>query len=94
MDGFVDLADLSFIETGIDNDRLEEGARQDKLSPNQLVMPEDFFDLEGFTRGIIQQTLDKFQGNQRKASEYLGISRRQLQGRINKWGLGQSRNSS
>jgi DNA-binding NtrC family response regulator len=44
--------------------------------PDRLELPVKVFDLEGFTREDFRKALAQFQGNQGKASEYLGISRK------------------
>ena len=47
-------------------------------------LPESGLDLEGHIQAIIRQALEKHQGNQTKTAQYLGISRRVLQGRLKK----------
>ncbi|MBE0584246.1 MAG: hypothetical protein IH612_10870, partial [Desulfofustis sp.] len=83
-DGCVDRADLAFLDM---QTRRDAPPPPVGLAGGPFTLPDEFFDLEGFTRSVIRQALLKFSGNQRKVAEYLGLSRRQLQGRIKKWGL-------
>jgi len=54
------------------------------LSCNGFQLPDEKFDLEKFHNDIIKKALAMNKGNKTKAAQYLGISRRVLQGRLNK----------
>lgn len=88
-DGIVSSTDLAFIDSPSDNHHHHNHQEQRVLSCDTLALPETSFDLEAFNRSVIRQILIKFAGNQRKTAQYLCMSRRQLQGRIKKWGLDQ-----
>lgn len=85
-DGLLDISDLSFIEN---HNQLEGQEKNDTTSKpaDAVELPEESFNLEGFNRSIVQKALQRFSGNQCKTAKYLGISRRQLQGRMKKWHL-------
>lgn len=50
-------------------------------------LPRDHLDLERLNRVITMKALEKCGGNRTWTAQYLGISRRVLQGRIRKWGI-------
>ena len=54
------------------------------LGQSEFQLPDDALDLEGVNRQIIIRSLEKNQGNITKTAQYLGISRRVLQGRLKK----------
>jgi two-component system, NtrC family, response regulator AtoC len=85
-DGFIDIPDLSFVESG-DQKIVPEDASEVLRPTDDMELPDNFFNIESFNRSITKRALEKFSGNQSKTSEYLCISRRQLQGRIKKWNL-------
>jgi len=47
-------------------------------------LPAEGLDLEALSERIIRQALGKKEGNQTRTAEYLGLSRRTLQGRLNR----------
>lgn len=85
-DGLINISDLVFIENMGQQSLLEKPVGIVKLT-DELNLPDDSFNLEAFNRSLIQKTLKRFAGNQRKTAEYLCISRRQLQGRVKKWNV-------
>lgn len=54
------------------------------LGRSSFLLPADGLNLEQHIQEIIQQALDLNHGNQTKTAQYLGISRRVLQGRLKK----------
>ena len=54
------------------------------LGQSEFQLPDDALDLELVNNQIIARALEKNQGNITKTAQYLGISRRVLQGRIKK----------
>ena len=51
----------------------------------EFDLPKERLDLERLNQHIILKALAKHNGNQTKTAQYLGISRRVLQGRLKKW---------
>ena len=52
-----------------------------------LQLPDDGIDLEEVEREILRQALDKHEGNQTRAAQYLNITRSALIYRMQKFGL-------
>ena len=79
----VDLADLRFME---DPDICieKEGRKDFVLGEDLFDLPQDRFDMESFNMDLILKVMEKYQGNQTRAAQYLCMSRRMLQGRLNK----------
>jgi len=76
--GFIDRENLSFLEE-------EDGAQsidatRPVLGRDHFDLPEEGLDLEALNYQIIFKALERFKGNQTKTAKYLGISRRVLQG--------------
>lgn len=82
----IDLKDLSWIQGTNPADELAPGAKP-LLGRDGFELPEEALNLEELNREIIKKALDKNQGNQTRTAQYLGISRRALQGRLKKMGL-------
>jgi two-component system response regulator AtoC len=81
--GRIDLNDLSFVREltpDFDFNAKESFA----LGRDKFELPEDMLDLEDLTRQIIKKALEKKHGKQTRTAQYLGISRRVLQGRLKK----------
>jgi transcriptional regulator with PAS, ATPase and Fis domain len=80
--GYIQVEDLSFVRDisvgGITDDR-KTGPK-----PGRFELPPDGFDLEAFNRHVIEKALALNEGNQTRTAQYLGISRRVLQGRLQK----------
>lgn len=57
------------------------------LGKTPFILPSDELNLETFNFEIIRQALEKHGNNRTRTAQYLGISRRMLQGRIIKMGL-------
>ena len=72
----------SMIEQASPNDLIVDSVPM--LSCNEFQLPDDRFGLERFNHDIIKRALTKNEGNKTKTAQYLGISRRVLQGRLNK----------
>ncbi len=87
-DGYIELLDLNFLDeiaastsyANLDTVNFQSFADIQNLPDNGL-------DLEELNRDIISRALQKCNGNQTRTAEYLGISRRKLQGRLNKWNI-------
>ena len=78
----VDAADLAFIRER----RPVPEPWGMAISPGagELELPEEGLDIEELNRKIIRQALEKHQGNRTRTAQYLGISRRVLEGRLKK----------
>lgn len=77
----VDREDLAFLEedpSGIDSTTQTRPI----LGRDPFDLPGDGLNLEALNREIISRALERFKGNQTKAAQYLGISRRVLQGHL------------
>ena len=82
-DGCLDADDLSFIKEGPVPDD-PEYQPNGVLSAGSFDLPPDEFNLDAFTKEIIKKALKLNKNNQTRTAAYLGISRRVLQGRLNK----------
>ncbi|MGZ3604327.1 MAG: AAA-type ATPase lid domain-containing protein, partial [Thermodesulfobacteriota bacterium] len=80
-DGRVDMKDLSFLRDLSPFDGIPLN-RPFVLGRDHFELPAEGLDLEALNERIIRQTLDKKEGNQTRTAEYLGFSRRTLQGRL------------
>jgi len=82
-DGHVDLKDLSYLQ---DLSPFEEIPlnRIFVLGRDSFDLPPEGLNLETLNERVIRQALDKKKGNQTRTAEYLGLSRRALQGRLKK----------
>ena len=78
-----DLEDLAFIR---DDATVPEkpAAIAPILADGDFKLPEAGLDIEAFNRKIIRMALEKHGGNRTKTANYLGISRRVLEGRLKK----------
>jgi two-component system response regulator AtoC len=78
--------DLSFIKdsnfAGLSNTEIKN-----ILGRGDFELPPDRLDLENLTDQIIRQALQRHGGNQTRTAQYLGISRRVLQGRLKRFGI-------
>jgi DNA-binding NtrC family response regulator len=78
----VDVVDLAFIR--------ERSSPTELAPPRPLSFDTDFalpaegLDLEALNRRIVSLALEKHGGNQTRTAQYLGISRRVLEGRLQK----------
>jgi DNA-binding NtrC family response regulator len=87
-DGCIDFSDLNFLdEMAASTSYPNFDTRTIQTFADDLNLPENGLDLEQLNRKIIIGALQKWNGNQTKTAEYLGISRRQLQGRLKKWNI-------
>ena len=82
----VGVEDLSFLK-GLTPASDFTLSAQPVLGSDDFDLPENELDLEDFNRQIIKKALEKNHGNQTQTAQYLGISRRVLQGRLKKMGL-------
>ena len=57
------------------------------LDPENLILPENGCNLDELCRAVIQKALEMNEGNRTRAAGYLGISRRSLYTRMEKYGL-------
>lgn len=82
----VDREDLAFIRSPAFSDH---GTREKVpvLGEESFELPEHGLDLESLNRRIIKKALQMNNGNQTRTAQYLGISRRVLQGRLKRMGL-------
>ncbi len=70
---------LSITDIYADGQNIEKNA--------QINQPEDSFNLENHEKKLIQSAINNAKGNYTKASELLGVSRRTLYNKIDKYGL-------
>ncbi|MCB2217801.1 sigma-54-dependent transcriptional regulator [Desulfofustis glycolicus] len=87
-DGNIDLSDLNFLDelaTKTISNTYHLGDLPSLVEVQNL--PDHGLDIEQLNRNIVFGVLQKCKGNQTKTAEYLGISRRQLQGRLKKWNI-------
>ncbi len=78
----VDAADLRKLAE--DPNASPGKGRAPVLGADNFALPPKGLDLEEFNRKIIKLALERHQGNQTRTAQYLGISRRVLQGRLKK----------
>jgi two-component system, NtrC family, response regulator AtoC len=57
------------------------------LGHDEFDLPPEMLNLENLNREILKRALERNQGNQTQTAQYLGISRRILQGKLKKIGL-------
>lgn len=77
----VDRGDLAFLKEDTHHFGVSSENRP-ILGRDPFDLPGDGLDLEALNRQIILKALERFGGNQTKTAQYLGISRRVLQGRL------------
>ncbi len=82
-DGRIDVNDLSFIREMLSSQLCMPDSIP-VLGRDQFLLPDDRFDVETFNQKIMKYALEKNNGNQTQTAQYLGISRRILQGRLKK----------
>ena len=82
-DGCIDIQDVAFIQE-VSPSQMDLRDTVPVLGKDPFLMPEDHFDLDAFNRRIMKNALEKNNGNQTQTAQYLGISRRMLQGRLKK----------
>ena len=82
-DGRVDMEDLSFLHDLSPFEEIQSD-RPFVLGRDHFELPTEGLDLEALSERIIRQALGKKEGNQTRTAEYLGLSRRTLQGRLNR----------
>jgi two-component system response regulator AtoC len=82
----VDVSDLSFIG---DSTLVDDLPLESKRMPcwDDFDLPNEGLDLEKLNRQVLSRALEKNKGNQTLTAQYLGISRRVLQGRLKKFGI-------
>ena len=80
----VEAADIDFIGTGPAKQTTLRESTSTVLRPDHIQLPEKPIDLEALNREIILKALQRHNGNQTRTAQYLGLSRRVLQGRINR----------
>jgi DNA-binding NtrC family response regulator len=83
-DGTIDVESLYLIKSAADIQSDSESAL-DPVDCN-VKLPRDDFKLEQFNNNIILKALEKNSGNITRTAQYLGLSRRVLQGRLKKLG--------
>jgi DNA-binding NtrC family response regulator len=81
-----DRHDLSFINDSLTVDS-DVARTKPILGHDAFELPPKTLDLEDLNRRILKQALEKNHGNQTKTAQYLGISRRILEGKLKKMGL-------
>ncbi len=84
--GEVEVSDLSFIGDSISTEGSSLGGKP-VLSRDDFDLPGQELDLEKLTEQILKKALEKHKGNKTLTAQYLGISRRILQGRLRKFGI-------
>jgi transcriptional regulator with PAS, ATPase and Fis domain len=82
----VDVSDLSFLK---DSKFASDSTFDVKsvLGRDEFDLPSDQLNLEKLNEQILRRALEKNKGNQTLTAQYLGISRRVLQGRLKKLGI-------
>jgi len=83
----IDIHDLSLLINSSDYANGNTPKGRPVLGQNDFELPEDKLDLENLNRWIIKTAFQKNEGNQTRTAQYLGISRRVLQGRLKKMNL-------
>lgn len=87
-DGYVEFGDLSFLDELVTDTSLNKhGPENLHEMINDQMLPDNGLNLEELNRNIVTRALQKFNGNQTRTAEYLGLSRRKLQGRLKKWNI-------
>lgn len=81
--GTIETADLAFIAKGPAKPAPLRGGSAD-LKQDSVQLPDGPIDLEALNQEIILKALQRHQGNQTRTAQYLGLSRRVLQGRLNR----------
>jgi DNA-binding NtrC family response regulator len=82
----VDVSDLSFIGDSIlTDDSSLEG--KPVLGRDDFDLPGEELDLKKLNEQILKKALEKYRGNKTLTAQYLGISRRVLQGKLKKLGI-------
>lgn len=82
----VDANDLSFTrDSTLEKDAIPNG--NPVLGRDEFDLSADGLNLEDLNRQVIMLALEKNQRNQTRTAQYLGISRRALQGRLKRMGL-------
>ena len=82
----IDLEDIAFLSEESSGDDGGAGAPAMRTLEG-LELPDEKFDLEQFNSEVIRKALEKNEYNRTRTADYLGISRRVLQGRLKKMGL-------
>jgi two-component system response regulator AtoC len=77
-----DLDDLAFIRDGAVREKQAAGAPV--LGSGDFRLPEEGLDIEALNRKIIGLALERHGGNRTRTANYLGMSRRVLEGRLKK----------
>jgi two-component system response regulator AtoC len=87
-DGYLELSDLSFLDDKI-TDTIYNNPNPVNVYEleDDRTLPDNGFDLEDLNRKIVTRALQKLKGNQTRTAEYLGLSRRKLQGLLKKWNI-------
>jgi len=82
----IDVDDLSVIPGVTQSDGASRRGNP-ILGSDEFDLPPNLLKLEDLNKGIIKQALNKNFGNITRTAQYLGISRRVLQGRVKRMGL-------
>ncbi len=77
----VSRGELGFLE-GEQKDQEARGEHRAVLGLHDFDLPEGSLDLEALNRQIIKRALERFGGNQTRTAQYLGMSRRAIQGHL------------
>jgi len=82
----VDVHDLSFIEK-MSYPTAVSISKKPVLGDDEFELPSNWLQLEELNKNIIKRALHKNCGNVTRTAQYLGISRRVLQGRLKRMGV-------
>ena len=77
----VESSDLAFLEE-TETAPMSTSLSRPVLGRDDFLLPEDHLDLDALNDRIVGEALRKHQGNQTQTAQYLGISRRVLQGKL------------
>ena len=78
-----DVDDLAFIRDGVAV-REKQASGTPVLGTGDFDLPEEGLDIEAFNQKIIRKVLERHRGNRTRTANYLGMSRRVLEGRLKK----------
>ena len=78
-----DVDDLAFIRDGAAV-REKQASGTPVLGTGDFDLPEEGLDIEAFNQKIIRKVLERHRGNRTRTANYLGMSRRVLEGRLKK----------
>ncbi len=82
------MTQLEKIKSPANNDASPLLAEDDASKYSEIILPAGGITLERVEKLLIEQALERFDGNQTKAAQCLGMSRDTIRYRIKKFGIG------